>query len=250
MSKEPNTQKKQAVVLWRPKAPRVCNRDRRYNICSCRLLVPRLPSVKNKKIKAFLATISRKSSLIECWASANSALFFSIFSALGNANQAENSAHVSVRGRILLKFCKSKKPLSARTHLKRRVVLSHKLSTPVDRSHAFDRPVPSAQAIFQAAMWCGMIPEHGQYYAIHTKLENREENGLCFRPGIFRNEFEQRSQTSSNNSLHCTRKSLRLEVWSKRWVTKNRSGRWTNSSLCAIRLTPLPATDTFLFYAL
>ena len=122
--------------------------------------------------------------------------------------------------------------------LKRHVVLSPMIP-PVDRSHAFGWRltfgVPSAPEIFQSAMLYGIIP--AWVVLCHTTwLENRNENGLwkaVSTCGIPKSVRMKMSLTSSNDSRHCKRKSLKF--WSKNAFQKKRrgpptrSGRWERS---------------------
>ena len=120
--------------------------------------------------------------------------------------------------------------------LKRHVVLSHTTSWSITRVRlTSDLPVPSAPEIFQSAMWYGIIP--AWVVLCHTTwLENRNENGLwkaVSTCGIPKSVRMKMSLTSSNDSRHCKRKSLKF--WSKNAFHKKRrgpptrSGRWERS---------------------
>ena len=112
--------------------------------------------------------------------------------------------------------------------LKRHVVLSHTTCRSITRVRlTSDLPVPSAPEIFQSAMWYGIIP--AWVVLCHsTWLENRKSKRepVCERQfstyGIPKSVRMEMSLTSSKDSRHCKRKSLKF--WSKNAFQKKRRG--------------------------
>ena len=98
--------------------------------------------------------------------------------------------------------------------LKRHVVLGHTICRSITRVRlTSDLPVPSAPEIFQSAMWYGIIPAWVVLCLYHMagKFEKRtvyeRQFSNCGIPKSFRMEM---SLTSSNDSRHCKRKSLKF----------------------------------------